>query len=490
MSKTSRTKNKPDNIQDTRLITLLKALSPTEFKTLEKFLQSPYCNTSKNSLKLYEWLKPYYPKFNHPKLEKTHIHQHLRPHKKYQRKYVTDRASDLYQLVEKFLILEQVQQNERLQKIHLLKAYQQRRLSNYFFTKSDELTEQIEGQTQKSWQDFYDLWQLYEDRYTYFETDKFQIGKKDFAPKMIENFEITVLINALKQACTKLSRENILNINHKNEMLFQYLQQAESYKNESPVLHIYQKCAELWQVFSDEGYEETWTLFLQLYPQIPSTERPNIMVQFLNFCSRRMRLGKLEYIPICFTAMEFATAERLMVFDDKMSSLTFLNVALISALHHQFSWTERFIATNQHFLPEADKEKIVKLAQVFLHFYQKDFKTVTDLIIDSDAKDVLTARLKSYELMAFYELGSSPIDYISLLQSKIKAMKVWLKRNEVISSEWQTCYLNFTSFLHKILQAKLSLKKKKDSQPNLKEQVHNLSLIVHKRWLIEKVEEL
>jgi hypothetical protein len=51
-------------MKDLKLISLLKTFSKTEIKEFEKFLQSPYLNTSGEYIfKFFNSIKKYYPEF-------------------------------------------------------------------------------------------------------------------------------------------------------------------------------------------------------------------------------------------------------------------------------------------------------------------------------------------------------------------------------------------------------------------------------------------
>jgi len=66
-------------MQNSKLITLLKALSPEEFRQFYRYIRTPFFTKSADLLKLYEAIRKHYPDFNSPKLEKERLFKHLYP---------------------------------------------------------------------------------------------------------------------------------------------------------------------------------------------------------------------------------------------------------------------------------------------------------------------------------------------------------------------------------------------------------------------------
>ena len=68
-------------MQKTKLLELLQALDKDEFRRLYKFVKSPWFNSNKGVVQLYEYLRPHYPNFDSPKLDKKQIFKKLFPPK-------------------------------------------------------------------------------------------------------------------------------------------------------------------------------------------------------------------------------------------------------------------------------------------------------------------------------------------------------------------------------------------------------------------------
>lgn len=56
-----------------KFVRLLQTFDEAEFKAFERWLQSPWCNTNKNLVRLLARLKPYYPGFLEQKLTREQL---------------------------------------------------------------------------------------------------------------------------------------------------------------------------------------------------------------------------------------------------------------------------------------------------------------------------------------------------------------------------------------------------------------------------------
>ena len=91
-------------MQNTKIIQLLKTLSPAEMKEFKDFVSSPVFNKNKNVVRLYEEFRKFYPGFTNPKLTDENIFTALFPGEKYNYFKIRNISSDLFALGKEFLV--------------------------------------------------------------------------------------------------------------------------------------------------------------------------------------------------------------------------------------------------------------------------------------------------------------------------------------------------------------------------------------------------
>src|SRR5260370_5344844 len=103
-----------------KFIDILKTFSPKEFKQFRDFIHSPFHNSNKNVIKLYEIIRKYTPKFDSSSIEKEKLFRKLYPGKKYNDTVMRILLSDLLRLGEEFLIQRRSRQNPFAENLFLL----------------------------------------------------------------------------------------------------------------------------------------------------------------------------------------------------------------------------------------------------------------------------------------------------------------------------------------------------------------------------------
>lgn len=109
------------------IFTLFKEFSLLELKNLENFLNSPYYNKSRRVKILFKEIKKYHPEYNSKKLTKEKLSSKINPHLKHNDSTFRDLMSDLLKCVEEFLIQEELNSNNALKQILLLKSYTEKK---------------------------------------------------------------------------------------------------------------------------------------------------------------------------------------------------------------------------------------------------------------------------------------------------------------------------------------------------------------------------
>ncbi|MGC8859536.1 MAG: hypothetical protein ACP5P3_10595, partial [Ignavibacteria bacterium] len=104
--------SKINSLSDHPVITLLKSFSDDELKKFRRFLQSPYFNTGSKVIDLYNLLCKFYPDFKSKLLNKETLYFRLHNgKKKYKDSTMRDLLSELLDLMQKFLTLENFDKN-------------------------------------------------------------------------------------------------------------------------------------------------------------------------------------------------------------------------------------------------------------------------------------------------------------------------------------------------------------------------------------------
>jgi hypothetical protein len=121
-----------------RFIPIIRAFSKEEFKEFGRFVKSPYYNSNKKIIALYETLKKYYPELNHSHLTGEKLYKKIYPGKKFKKSEIEKLSYAMRVLAEKFLTVKGLSKEKPISALGLLRELNDRNLSSNFKRKWKE----------------------------------------------------------------------------------------------------------------------------------------------------------------------------------------------------------------------------------------------------------------------------------------------------------------------------------------------------------------
>src|SRR5438477_4983444 len=130
-------------MENTKLVQILKTFTKCEFEEFGKFVYSPFFNNSEQIIKLYNYIKKYYPAFDANLLTKENIYKEIYGNNEYKDKKVRDLLSRTLKLAEDFLAYSDIKDDTFLIKRKSLKQIAIRNLEKHFEKKANEIETQL-----------------------------------------------------------------------------------------------------------------------------------------------------------------------------------------------------------------------------------------------------------------------------------------------------------------------------------------------------------
>ena len=109
-------------MENSRLFKLLNSLSPVEFSDFGGFVRSQYFNQSEKLVKLYEFLKDFYPDFKGAELERHRLFEVMYPGETYVHEKLRDRFSLMVRLAERHAAYLEFRRDASENKLYLAKS--------------------------------------------------------------------------------------------------------------------------------------------------------------------------------------------------------------------------------------------------------------------------------------------------------------------------------------------------------------------------------
>src|SRR5688572_11768167 len=118
------------DLEDSKLVTLLKTLNKQEFERLEKYVKSPFFNSSEQLVTLFDLLKGDYPDF--ALISKDKIFRVFYPKEEFKDKKIRDMLSRLLEIAQGFLSQIEFEKRSHLENVFAMNQMIGRGLERHY----------------------------------------------------------------------------------------------------------------------------------------------------------------------------------------------------------------------------------------------------------------------------------------------------------------------------------------------------------------------
>lgn len=475
-------------MKSSKLIQLLKVLDYQEFKQFYKYLQSSYFNQSEDVLRLYDYIRPHYPAFNSLKLERTKVFTHLYPEKIFNGPRLRNLILKITQILEKYLLHLEYEQDPFLKKKALTHIYGKRNLNVIFKQKTEDLLKELEEQPLRDAKYYYDRYCLLNDFYFHLNTPRDGVTKEKLIAAY-HQLNYFFAIERLRFGMEFKNREKIFS----DDFDFFQSDQLEFIPPENNTIYdLFKKVVDFITSPSEEIYFETKALFLGVIDNLQKEDQQRILFSLLNFALGQIaKKGKI-FTQESFNLYQLGLSKSVFISEQNyFPGPTFLNIVHCGSSLKEIDWTKNFVQEYETFLDEKAKVNYYPIAVASLSFYQDDFSETVNVINASKFSNPLIAiTAKLLALRAYYELCLKDSFYGQLLQFHIKAFEKFLSRDHNLEETKVQSYLNFIYIFKKFLKIEQKRSIDKVDILNLKDLLETIGPVSAKPWLQKKIESL
>ena len=257
----------------------------------------------------------------------------------------------------------------------------------------------------------------------------------------IEKIRISLILNNL----TFITEEQLTNFN--NTILEQLYDQgfvsnnvlAQTYNQTYKLVNSNSK----FQIVQDEIFD-----VLELISKKHSVEAFEIYDTLYNYYVRLGNQG-FDVQSDLFALFQFGLSTRLLLKKDQIDPTDFRNIVLISCRMEEYEWALNFIEDHKILLSEDYRQSAYSFSKARIFNNMGNHEGVVDVLRNVEYEDI-TYNLNSRLLLiaAFYEL-----DEYDILESTIKALKVFLRRKRNVSVKRKANFRDFCDVVYNLMKA-------------------------------------
>ncbi len=475
-------------MQDSKAIKLLKQLNPDEFRRFYRFLKSPFFTTNVHIVKMYEYLRKYYPAFNSNKLQREKVFAKLFPQTPFNYEKLAALIKKMTNLVEDYMIWIDLKSQEADRQKRLSKIYAQRNLFAFYERSRLRQLERMDKQPYRDLEYYQNRYSLDFDYFFHPLTPKHTL-QDDALIRLMDSVDQTFILGKYRIASEMKNRERIL----AKQYDIRFLEAIENeirngLSNKNISLQLYQLLLQMY-VPEKEGtaFEKLKNLFSENAHRIRHLDQSLLLTQMINYTVKQINIGNAAFYQKALELYKIGLEIGLVVENQKIDAAVFGNIVLLGCNAREFEWTKHFMVQNQQYLKESIRQDTVALNMGLWYFHQNDFDKAYHKFFNHTFSYAFQLKARFYLIRTLLEQFLSDDTLLDLLISQIDAFEKFLYRNKMISSYHKKTHLNSIAIIKKLA---IGLSQKKDLvklKTSLLAEIERKGNMVVKEWLISKL---
>lgn len=470
-------------MRQSKLIEILRRLSPRQLGRYSDFVRSPYFNKNDENLRLFQYIEKYAPAFDHKNLERNVVLKKLATTKQpLDEKALASLMSQQVALLEKFLTVEHQLADEFGQGLALMEQYQAMQLPKRQKQAGDAATKAV---GQDAWRNAdYFRQQVLLKTMLYRHSDPSVRGYNPHLQAVADALDTYFLSEKLRQACLMENLSGALLTGYR----LQHLEEVMEWSGQDETLHlpavqIYRGILLLLRNEKDAAaFSELKTMLTENEHLFPDEEKKQLYTLLLNYCARRInRFNDKVFQHEYFEINKLLLANGLLFEQGQLTPWRYTNIAKAGLNTGQNEWTWNFIHQYKSSLPHDFKESVFSynLAQYHYHLGDLDKAQRSLLRVDLAEDVLLNISGRSLLIKIYYET-----DQPELLLSYLEATRQFLMRNKLLEDQLKRQMQKFVEVTAKLVRYG---KPERQRLVELLEHLPTAGELMHHDWLEEQI---
>lgn len=480
-------------------VNLLNTFSEKELKGLQEVVSCKYFNTDR-------YIKPLLYSLRKNVLGKPAFTKELQARvysevfadlsvsqevlEKKQRSHLNVKMSMLTRLAERFLVLENIDDNE-LQKNELLyDVLLERRQMNLFEKHIKGDNQLLNKQERIDELHHYQRYIIERKRLDYL----YQTGKlfvEDNLPQIIHELDIHYLISKLSLYGAALSLRHVSSKKQYDWERFKVgataLLQYSSYA-QHPVVELFATCITLLETNDSEAYLKLLAL-LDKHAESISTYLLKSFYNTANIhCARQISLGNLEYNEKMFDLQKIMHEKNLFVENNFIEIGQIKNMVTMACRVEAYDWAREILEYYRKFIRRQISGSVYNFNLGVIAFHEKDYEAAHDKFIQVDKIDTIyDINTRVLVLKCLYEKER---EYSDSTMQAFRSAERFFRDHQSITPKSKRGYKNFIQILIALYRTRHNINAKPNDIEGIKNKLNDQKVNSDKRWLLQKIEEL
>ena len=481
-------------MRNSKLVQSLTGISVRELKSFEEFVYSPYFNKHEKSRQLCKLLINILHNDDLNSLNREFLFKKLFPKQAYNLQRLKDLFSQLMELFELFIQVEEMDNRKIESRINGLEYCYNARLTKAYKSNFNRLEKQIESSGQRDSQ--YHFWKYrfhsIEDEYLMSQEDRTLVRGLQ---SKVDHLDVFYLSMKLKESCNMINRMNVHQSDYTIRNLDEILGIIRSdweYFSSFPSIEVYYSTFLTLSEPEIESYFEEFIKLLKskIHYFSPGDAR-ELFTYARNYCTKKINTGGEIYLKKLSDIYREMIKNGLIYEKNMISEWSLKNIITVEGRLKHFRWAEEFLAAHENRISSLNEQNAYWYNLASLFYWKGDYGKVMELLQKVEFVDVyyqLGAR--SMLLRSYYEMNE-----IETLLSLVHSFEVYLLRSKHVSPYQKKSHQHFIRLTKRmaLLCDKMETLPKKErisEKERLIKSIQRSKFATNSTWLLEKAEEI
>lgn len=474
-----------------KLTEILGAFTRYDLNRFRKYVHSPFFNENEAVTLLFEGVyeslialgEEAFPSKEVWQRFVEEAWQRLYPRKAYNDQKMRRLVSDLNQLAQDYLAY-RVYESEPMARLNnMLAALNERHLNKHFASVERLARATRERHPQRNADTFLEDFRLEYEKHSYLERNAARHSFKGNHESADHYLDCYYWSNKLRMYSESLNNRSILNIEVGVNLAQELLTAVQnSALLDVPAVAVYYHIVQTFQTAQPEEHFEALLELIQAHAAaFPQVELRSIFIFAQNFCIRKINTGELRYYDQLFEIYKALLEHDILFVNGQLSPSNYKNIVTVALFIKAYEWVEDFIYRYNSRLPKSYQRSALDYNLANLYFHQGAFHRVIELLQKMEHKDAFDGLSSRWLLLkTYFELREN-----EAFEALTDSFSAFIRRNKSLSERNKSKYLNAVRFLHRIVKVPYATPKNREA---LIQQLHTTTIIIDKRWLLQKLE--
>lgn len=482
-------------MRDSKLLNIMKSLSPEELRDFEKYTASPYFSKGRDLLPLFKILKTFYPEFENDNLNAEFVFNKLYPGKKFDNSrshnLIKTLSSQLFLSCKDFLIQQEFKNDEQRKKYYLLNQLRKKRMYQEYYRDSKANQNEMDILYKGSIREFLEKNFLETaNRDYYLDRDDFE-NSFEANLKASEYSILAGIINTFKYQ-DELNVARGYNLKVRGNLMEFILDSTDldkfnlSVKKSNHPLSVYIEIYYLiYKMNKNSGVSENYfklkSLLLDKSNLFCQSENYILWNMMLSYCSIQ-KLPLEEHFFIHKHIIDNGIYKKSE--SEDFHIVLFRNIILVCTALNVTEWLENFINKYSGEIHTDHRNDIVNFSFATLNFQKENYGAALDYIQKIRFEFFLyKVDVRILQLKICYKLG-----YYEQVYSVTDSTLHFLKTNNEISDEFKSSVRTFIKYIKEFVKLKLQSDLYDKEAGLIRKNILGEKNIIQKNWLLSEAE--